>query len=82
MDWLIDNYKENYYDQKKKKQLTGQYFGRSKSNVDIIVHIKEYCEKRRYNPDKKVNMNWLMPIYEKVPIEKIIDYLQRTYANR
>lgn len=82
MDWLIDNYKENYYDQKKKKQLTGQYVGRSKSNADIIVHIKEYCEKRRYNPDKKVNMNWLIPIYEKVPIEKIIDYLQRTYANR
>lgn len=80
MFWLVDNYKEQYYDRKKEMYCQGRYCTRSKENVDVIKHVKEWIEARRDNPDKNEKMNWLMPIYAKVPVDDFIKYLLLTYA--
>ena len=81
MFWYVDNYKERYYDIKKKEFKSGMFAKRSKDTADVIKHLKDWCESRRDNPERNNSINWLMPIYSKIPITQIIDYLRQKYAN-
>lgn len=81
MFWYVDNYKERYYDIKKKEFKSGIFAKRSKDTADVIKHLKDWCESRRDNPERNSSINWLMPIYSKIPITQIIDYLRQKYAN-
>ena len=75
--WFINNHKEFYQDIKK-GIVKGKYFGHEKSNIKVYERLKYFLEDRR-NP-RNINMRWLCPIYEKIPISEILSKIKQEYG--
>ena len=75
--WFINNHKEFYQDIKK-GIVKGKYFRHEKSNIRVYERLKYFLEDRR-NP-RNINMRWLCPIYEKIPISEILSKIKQEYG--
>lgn len=75
VEWFIENHNEFYID-KKKGRINGFYYQHPTENDRIIERFHKYLQnKLKHNP----NAAWISIIYEKIPIEKIINYLKIHY---
>ena len=79
MEWFIGNHYEIYND-KKNGQIKGRYYGHDTSNSRVIERLKVYME-NKLTP-RSENMKWLADKYVNIPINKVIDYLTKSYGNR
>ena len=78
IEWFIGNHNEVYQD-KKKGNLPGWYKDSDRSNVETINRLKKYLEKKLV-PNEKTP--WLVEKYKKIPIVRIIQYLEKEYGIR
>ncbi len=78
MEWFIGNHCEIYND-KKNGQIKGRYYGHGTSNSRVIERLRAYMENRLIPKSEKTK--WLADIYANIPINKIIDYLTKSYGN-
>ena len=77
IDWFIKKHKESYKDSKTGEIKSDQYYLKDNTNKKIINHLEAFL-----NRDKnKEKMEWLIPLYQEIPIKKIIDYLRSIYDN-
>lgn len=79
MKWFIDNYKEEYYDKRKGRIMSGKYFGQDRSNSKVLENLKRYLNYNQ-NPQND-NQKWIAVKYSNIPIDTIMDYLSKNYAN-
>lgn len=75
-NWFIDNHLEEYLD-KNNVSHKGVYYGKTADSNHIIDRFSNYLDKKRKNDKVK----WLVDIYYKIPIERIIRYLRDCYGN-
>lgn len=77
--WFVDNHNEWYHD-KKKGNVQGFYYKRETSNFKTIERLEKYLENKLTSKNEK--MQWLVAIYKKIPIDEIINYLIKNYADK
>lgn len=81
LKWFQDNYKEKYYDEKKKCIVFGMYKDSPKDNRSSINHFKEYCDSKKNTKTSRngKDMLWLCEIYEKIDLNTIVNKLEELY---
>ena len=78
IEWFIGNHNEVYND-KKKGNKPGWYKDSDRSNIATINRLKKYLEKKLI-PNEKAPR--LVENYKKIPIAKIVQYLEKEYGIR
>ena len=78
IEWFIGNHNEVYNDKKKGNQ-PGWYKDSDRSNIATINRLKKHLEKKLI-PNEKAP--WLVENYKKIPIAKIVQYLEKEYGIR
>lgn len=73
VEWFVGNHSEKYCDENGRK---GIYLGKDVDNKSVIDRFYNYLENKRNNS----KVEWLMQIYQKVPIKQIIQYLRKNYG--
>lgn len=82
LDWFQDNFKETYYDSKKKKKEKGCYYEKDKQNSNVIHIFETYLLNKQHPSNLKPNMQWLYDIYQQINIEKIISKLKNYISDQ
>lgn len=77
VEWFVENHKENYIDPRGNGHCKGFYFNHDTSNVRVIERFRKYLDNKLH--PKNPNGKWLIPYYQKVPIDNIISYLKKVY---
>ena len=77
MEWFVGNHNDTYND-KKKGIVPGYYAGHDRTNERVLERIRAYMDNKLKPRSEK--MQWLAEIYAHIPINKIIDYISKTYG--
>lgn len=75
INWFIENHHEWYYDEKKIKNH-GKYYKSDPSNQKTLERLKFYLENKKESKQK-----WLADKYTNIPVDKIMQYMQKKYGN-
>lgn len=78
MEWFVENHNDTYED-KKKGKVTGYYKDHDKSNVRVLKRLQTHLE-NKLNP-KSEKTKWVADIYRNIPIEQIMNYIDKVYGN-
>lgn len=75
--WFVENHQDQYADNVR-GVIPGYYCQKDKSNAATIDRYNEHLKSKlkQTNQDKQ----WLVDVFKKVPIERIIRYLRGTYV--
>ncbi|MDE6235627.1 MAG: hypothetical protein K2M56_07760 [Muribaculaceae bacterium] len=77
MNWVVDNYKDEYYDNKEGLR-PGRYAGWNRSNISVRDHLMTHMRRKLNLKDDK---KWIADHYKYIPIDEIIEDLSRKYGN-
>lgn len=78
IEWFIENHNESYND-KKRGVIKGYYSGQPTENARLLEGFRAYLQnKLKFNS----NAAWVSEEYSKIPVERIIQYLESLYADR
>lgn len=77
MKWFIDNHQEKF-DDPKKGEIQGRYYGHDRSNSATLDRLARYIEDtlNSMNPKRERFRN----LYTKMPIDRILTYLRSRYG--
>lgn len=75
-EWFIGNHNELYNDKKKGEQK-GRYYGHGRSNVEVKERFGAYLRKKAENNHEK--MGWLVKLYKEIPIDRILVEISKMY---
>ena len=75
IEWFVDNYKPNYYDERKKIHEEGRYRNNPRDCASVIKNLDGYLHRRI-----TINQPWIAEIYQKLPIDEIVRYLYQIYG--
>jgi hypothetical protein len=76
LKWFVNNYKQIYWDERKKEQVPGIYAKFPKVPHSVIENLSRYLQNKHENPN-----GWLKDLYQDVPISRIIAFLSKNYGN-
>ena len=77
MEWFVGNHNDTYND-KKKGKVPGYYAGHDRTNERVLERIRAYMDNKLKPRSERTQ--WLAKIYANIPINKIIDYISKTYG--
>lgn len=75
-EWFIGNHNELYNDKKKGEQK-GRYYGHGRSNVEVKERFGAYLRNKAENNHEK--MGWLVKLYKEIPIDRILVEISKMY---
>lgn len=66
------------YNDKSRGIIPGKYFGHDTSNDKLLNRLETFLKRPKHN----TKTEWLIPFYNKIPIEKIMNFLKEKYGSK
>lgn len=73
--WFVKNYKTQYYDERKGREIDGYYGNSPRDYVSVLENLDGYLHRRI-----RSSQDWIAKIYQKLPIDEIMKFLYQVYG--
>ena len=74
MEWFVDNHSEKVWNNNKKHYEKGCYYRKGISNRAVLDNLNKYL------PNRLNQEEWVKKQYERIPIPKVLEYLENRYG--